>query len=219
MRAFVMLGGTAVGMDASPWSCLDFWILSRIYVTKQVMSMLWVAVAVAATTSSLPNVVLMLVDELGTVRPHPYTHTQPHSVSHCHPPPPPTHTHTHTAGASTAAAAQGDVPWYDTQLHAPTIKALGEGGLRLGHQYAWHWCAPTRGALMSGRLPMHSGYADSPSLSAGLIGMAGCGANLDLRLPLLPLELKAANYSTHMLGKCKCNRADPTPPPHHPTVF
>ena len=28
-------------------------------------------------------------------------------------------------------------------MHAPTIKALGEGGLRLGHQYAWHWCVST----------------------------------------------------------------------------
>ena len=42
----------------------------------------------------------------------------------------------------------GDVPWSDPELHAPTIKLLGEGGLRLGHQYAWHWCAPTRSALM-----------------------------------------------------------------------
>lgn len=40
------------------------------------------------------NVVLMLVDELGT----------------------------------------GDLPWSDPDIHAPTIQALGEGGLRLGHQ-------------------------------------------------------------------------------------
>lgn len=52
-----------------------------------------------------PNVVLMLVDELGT----------------------------------------GDVPWTDREIIAPTIKSLGEGGLRLGTSYAWHWCAPTRG--------------------------------------------------------------------------
>ena len=31
--------------------------------------------------------------------------------------------------------------------------------------------------------------------------MAGCGAGLDLQLPLLPGELKAAGYATHMLGK------------------
>ena len=39
---------------------------------------------------SLPNIVLVLVDELGT----------------------------------------GDVPWFDRSIHAPTIQALGEGGLR-----------------------------------------------------------------------------------------
>jgi hypothetical protein len=57
----------------------------------------------------------------------------------------------------------GDLPWSDPEMHAPMIKELGEGGLRLGHQYAWHWCAPTRSALMSGRLPMHSGYKLSPA--------------------------------------------------------
>lgn len=94
----------------------------------------------------------------------------------------------------------GDVPWSDPQMHAPTIKALGEGGLRLGHQYAWHWCAPTRSALMSGRLPMHSGYKLGPQ-SGSQPGMPGHGCGLDLKLPLLPAELKAANYATHMLGK------------------
>ena len=89
----------------------------------------------------------------------------------------------------------GDLPWSDPLIYAPTIKALGEGGLRLGHQYAWHWCAPTRGALMTGRLPMHSGYTGG--------GMPGDGEGVDLRLPLLPGELKTATpaYATHMLGK------------------
>ena len=79
----------------------------------------------------------------------------------------------------------GDLPWSDPDIHAPTIKALGENGLRLGHQYAWHWCAPTRGALLSGRLPMHSGYKKG--------GMPGDGVGLDLKLPLLPAELKTAS--------------------------
>jgi hypothetical protein len=26
------------------------------------------------------------------------------------------------------------------------------------HRYAWMWCAPTRGSLLSGRFPMHTGY-------------------------------------------------------------
>ena len=98
----------------------------------------------------------------------------------------------------------GDVPWTDPDMIAPTIKTLGEGGLRLGHQYTWHWCAPTRGSLLSGRLPMRNGYADGVGRpSASLLGMAGCGAGLDLKLPLIPDDLKQAPnpYATHMLGK------------------
>ena len=98
----------------------------------------------------------------------------------------------------------GDVPWTDPDMIAPTIETLGEGGLRLGHQYTWHWCAPTRGSLLSGRLPMRNGYADGVGRpSASLLGMAGCGAGLDLKLPLIPDDLKQAPnpYATHMLGK------------------
>lgn len=54
---------------------------------------------------------------------------------------------------------------------------------------------------MSGRLPMHSGYKLSPT-SGSQPGMPGHGCGLDLRLPLLPAELKdGANFETHMLGK------------------
>ena len=108
----------------------------------------------------------------------------------------------------------GDVPWSDPQMHAPTIKALGEGGLRLGHQYAWHWCAPTRSALMSGRLPMHSGYKLGPQ-SGSQPGMPGHGCGLDLRLPLLPAELRAANFATHMLGKWHLGYRTPQNLPTH----
>ena len=109
----------------------------------------------AEQTARRPNLVLMIVDELGT----------------------------------------GDVPWADSTIHAPKLLELAESGLRLGTQYAWQWCAPTRGALMSGRFPMHTGYAGG--------GMPGDGEGMDLRIPLLPGELKAASYATHMIGKVR----------------
>eukprot|EP00041_Stephanoeca_diplocostata_P031016 m.953623 g.953623 ORF g.953623 m.953623 type:complete len:543 (-) comp23871_c1_seq11:3532-5160(-) len=87
----------------------------------------------------------------------------------------------------------GDVPWADHLIHAPTLLKLGENSLRLGTQYAWQWCAPTRGALLSGRFPMHSGYNGG--------GMPGDGQGMDLNMPLLPGDLKRAGYATHMLGK------------------
>ena len=78
----------------------------------------------------------------------------------------------------------GDVPWADTTIVAPTLLRLGEEGLRLGAQYAWQWCAPTRGSLLSGRFPMHTGYTGG--------GMPGDGEGMELKWPLLPAELKAA---------------------------
>lgn len=84
----------------------------------------------------------------------------------------------------------GDVPWADPTIHAPTIASLGESGLRLGTQYAWQWCAPTRGSLLSGRFPMHTGYTGG--------GMPGDGEGMDLAVPLLPLELKKLGYATHV---------------------
>ena len=117
----------------------------------------------ADTDRARPNIVLMLVDELGT----------------------------------------GDVPWTDREIVAPTIKALGEGGLRLGTSYAWDWCAPTRGALLSGRFPMHTGYAGG--------GMPGDGQGMPLEVPLLPNELKRAGYATHMLGYVELERVSHAP--------
>ena len=110
-------------------------------------------IVLALSALAQPNIVLVIVDELGT----------------------------------------GDVPWSDPLIHAPTIKSLAENGLRLGHQYAQEWCAPSRGTILSGRFPMHSGYSSG--------GMPGDGVGMDLKMPLLPGELKTAGYVTHMLGK------------------
>lgn len=101
--------------------------------------------------------------------------------------------HPHIVLVNVDELGTGDVPWSDHALVAPTIKRLGETGLRLGTQYAWHWCAPTRGALMTGRYPMHTHYDGG--------GMPGDGQGMPLKFPLLPGELKAAGYATHMIGK------------------
>lgn len=83
----------------------------------------------------------------------------------------------------------------------------GENSLRLGTQYAWQWCAPTRGALLSGRFPMHSGYQGG--------GMPGNGVGMDLNMPLLPGDLKQAGYATHMIGKWHLGFRTPANLPVH----
>ena len=90
-------------------------------------------------------------------------------------------------------------------------------GLHLAAAYAWQWCAPTRGALLSGRLPMHSGYAGNTTAQPMNIqpGDPGNGIGMDLRMPLLPGELKRAGFRCHMIGKVRAQprRALPWAPP------
>jgi hypothetical protein len=101
--------------------------------------------------------------------------------THPHPPP---HTHTHT--------------------HTPPPPPPG---LRLGVSYAWQWCAPTRGALLSGRYPMHTGYDGG--------GMPGDGQGMPLTIPLLGEDMQRAGYKTHMLGEWEKVRACVCPAGQH----
>ena len=85
---------------------------------------------------------------------------------------------------------------------------LATDGVRLGTQYAWQWCAPTRGSLLSGRYPMHTGYAGG--------GMPGDGEGMDLRVPLISDELKRVGYKTHMIGS---EQAAPPRNRHRHTIW
>ena len=127
--------------------------------SSALLLLLLLMMAGAGGASEKPNIVLTLVDELGT----------------------------------------GDVPWSDASIHAPTLLKLATEGLRLDAAYAWQWCAPTRGALLSGRLPMHSGYAGNTTAQPMNIqpGDPGNGIGMDLRMPLLPGELKRAGFRCH----------------------
>lgn len=68
----------------------------------------------------------------------------------------------------------------------------------LTHCYTWSWCAPSRGAFMSGRYAPNTGFE----------GAGGGGRERGARVrvfpteqPLLPAMLKRANYTTLMAGK------------------
>jgi hypothetical protein len=108
-----------------------------------------------------------------------------------------------------------DVPWPshsgtgDPTVHAPTLLKLAMSGIRLDAHYVWIWCAPSRGALLSGKHPNLSGFTQSVDYGATTTGQTTTA--LDKRLRLLPAFLKMGPrpYSTHMLGKYHLGFATP----------
>ena len=93
-----------------------------------------------------------------------------------------------------------DIGWNDLgfvnpQILTPNIDKLAtKQGLLLTHFYTAKECAPTRGALMTGRAPYHFGYYRNPSDEGGV----------PLEYKLLPEilgSISTASYATHAVGK------------------
>ena len=89
-----------------------------------------------------------------------------------------------------------DLGWSDlgfaatTAPRTPNIDALAMGGVRLERFYAAKECAPSRTAIMTGRLPFQYGYYQNPSDEGGV----------PLNYTFLPETLHAAGYATHAIG-------------------
>ena len=63
-----------------------------------------------------------------------------------------------------------DLGWYDVGFHNPKIQTphidkLAKDGVILDNYYVQPVCTPTRGALMTGRYPIHTGKEGSCSCS------------------------------------------------------
>ncbi len=98
----------------------------------------------------------------------------------------------------------GDVGWMADDVLSPNLDALAKEGLRLGRHYSYMWCAPSRAAMLSGRLPANMGvYGESGSQYAGP----------DPSIQLLPAKLKKAGYVTHGVGSAYPPRALERPLP------
>ncbi|EOD26635.1 hypothetical protein EMIHUDRAFT_236678 [Emiliania huxleyi CCMP1516] len=76
---------------------------------------------------------------------------------------------------------------------ALNIDSLAATGVILERHYVYHLCAPTRASTLSGRLPYHVNQRNPNDLNSS--------AGVDLRMTLLPAKLKAAGYTTSMIGK------------------
>ena len=51
-----------------------------------------------------------------------------------------------------------DVGLHGSKIHTPNIDSLAEDGVILDNFYAQPVCTPARGALMTGRYPIHTGH-------------------------------------------------------------
>ncbi len=94
-----------------------------------------------------------------------------------------------------------DLGWNDISAHGspqiptPNLDALFSGGATLNTYHAQPVCSPTRTSMLSGRHVIHSGIY--MPFDSGVTNEA-----LDPAYTLLPRYLKrAANYSTHLVGK------------------
>eukprot|EP01060_Flectonema_neradi_P001712 TRINITY_DN11040_c0_g1_i1.p1 TRINITY_DN11040_c0_g1~~TRINITY_DN11040_c0_g1_i1.p1 ORF type:complete len:535 (+),score=111.64 TRINITY_DN11040_c0_g1_i1:62-1666(+) len=79
-------------------------------------------------------------------------------------------------------------------IPTPNIDHLCSQSVKLENYYVQPLCSPTRGTIMSGRYPSHTGIGPDVILPESPYGMPGDEV-------LLPQLLKDAGYSTHMVGK------------------
>jgi arylsulfatase A-like enzyme len=77
---------------------------------------------------------------------------------------------------------------------SPTIDLLAMSGVRFGRAYSYCWCAPSRSALMTGRLPPNNGVYS---------GASGAYFALSAKYRLLPQMLAEAGYISHAVGKVR----------------
>lgn len=94
-----------------------------------------------------------------------------------------------------------DLGYRGSQIRTPNIDALAKGGVRLESYYGQQLCTPARAALMTGRYPMRYGLQTAVIFPGHTYG-------LPTDATTLPQALKAAGYTTAMVGKWHLGHAD-----------
>jgi len=87
-----------------------------------------------------------------------------------------------------------DVGFHGSDINTPNIDRLAQTGARLEQFYVEPMCTPTRAALMTGRYPLRYGLQT-------LVIPASMSYGLPTDEWLLPQALKAAGYTTALIGK------------------
>ena len=88
------------------------------------------------------------------------------------------------------------VGWHKTgsDVSTPTLDELVSKGVDLRRHYSFNWCAPSRAALMTGRLKQFANPNGGPSDWEP-------DGDVHLGYDLMPATLARAGYATHMVGK------------------
>jgi len=94
-----------------------------------------------------------------------------------------------------------DLGYRGSKIRTPNIDALAKSGVSLESYYGMQLCTPARAALMTGRYPMRYGLQTAVIFPGHTYG-------LPTDETTLPQALKAAGYTTAMVGKWHLGHAD-----------
>ena len=94
-----------------------------------------------------------------------------------------------------------DLGYRGSPIKTPNLDTLAMGGVRLESYYGQQLCTPARAALMTGRYPMRYGLQT-------FVIFPGHRYGLPTDETTLPQALKAAGYTTAMVGKWHLGHAD-----------